>query len=305
MLVSVRAMLDFFEDTEYEVKCEGSLEVNVEGYCSLNVPKSGCITWVKNTDEHSLECFHGCKNVVIVARKTFPHQIENASFLITQEPKAVFFTILEHFWSERQSRGIATSAVVESGDIADDVVIGHHCYIGKDVRIGAGTVIEHNVSIYHRVEIGRKCVIHSGTVIGTDGYGYFMDYDGIPNKVIHYGGVKIGDEVEIGANSAIARGTIDDTVIGSHTKIDNLCHIAHNCVLGKGVMLTAGSVLGGSAVLKDGVYLAPGSVIKNQLTLEKNAFVGMGGVVVKDVKADTVVAGVPAKPLRKVKDHDK
>ncbi len=305
MLISVQDIMDYLQETEHKVLPEGDKNIEIRNFCSLSSPQSEAITWIKNAEENSLSKFSGCGNCIVVAKKAIPNSIANCCFLITEEPKAVFFSILNRFWGATARTGIAASAVVESDRLAPDVSVGHHCYIGKDVSVGAGTVIEHNVSIYNKVVIGENCLIHSGTVIGTDGYGYFMDGGKRPVKVRHYGGVKIGDDVEIGANTAICRGTMDDTVIGNHTKIDNLCHIAHNCQIGENVLLVANTILCGSVKVENGAYVAPGGIVKNQLTLHENAFVGIGGVVLKDVDPDTVAAGVPARAMRKVTEKDK
>ena len=202
-------------------------------------------------------------------------------------------------------RGIAPTAVIESKSIAADVSIGHHCYIGPEVTIGSGTVIEHNVTLLNKVVIGSGCLIHSGVVLGTDGFGYFTGPEGWSCKVEHFGGIWIGDDVEIGANTCIDRGTIDDTVIGSHTKIDNLVHIGHNAQVGTGVSLVAGATVCGSAQLGTRSYIAPGGIVKNQLKIGDRAFVGMGAAVITDVENDTVMASVFAKPLRKVRPGER
>lgn len=305
MLISVQDILKYLLKTEYTVSVNGNENVKISNFCSLLHPQSESITWIKNADEHALDKFADCHDCIVVAKKATANSISGSCFIITDQPKAVFFSILGHFWGDTLHTGIATSAIVESDQLAADVSIGHHCYIGKDVAIGAGTIIEHNVSIYNKVSIGENCYIHSGTVIGTDGFGFFMDSEKRPVKVEHYGGVKIGNEVEIGANNTISRGTIDDTVIGNYTKTDNLCHIAHNCHIGDNVLLTANSVLAGSVTMEKGVYVGPGGIIKNQLTLHENAFVGIGGVVLKDVDEDTIVAGIPAKAMRRVTEKDK
>lgn len=304
-MVTVQEILTYLKTTELTVEYIGETTVAITGFCSLNFPKSDCITWIKHAEDASLTGFKRQNNCLIVAQKQVATSMKKVGFLVTNTPKAVFFSILDHFWKESRQTGIASSAVVESDMIGENVSIGHHCYIGKDVTVGEGTVIENNVSIVNRVTIGKNNVIHSGTVIGTDGFGYFMGADGNPEKVDHYGGVRIGNDVEIGANTCIDRGTIDDTMIESRCKIDNLCHIAHNVQVGEGSMVIAEAVICGSAKLKKRSYIAPGAIVKNQLIVGENAFVGLGAVVTRDVSDNTVVTGVPAKPLRKVEKQDK
>ena len=304
-MVSVNDIQNFLMTTEYEVELSGDLEFAISGFCSLDVPADNSITWVKHVSADSLRNFRDFDNCIIVAEEIIPTEIKTKCFLITPTPKAVFFSILKEFWRNNVDCGIAPSAVVKTKNIEHNVAIGHNCYIGSEVVIGEGTVIEHNVSIYHKVNIGKNCIIHSGTVIGADGFGYYIDTNGQPDKVEHFGGVLIGDDVEIGANSCIDRGTIGDTMIASHVKIDNLVHIAHNVMIDESSMIVAGSVICGSARLERDSYVAPGGIVKNQLTIGANAFVGMGAVVTQSVEDNMVVAGVPAKSVRKVKIGDK
>ena len=182
------------------------------------------------------------------------------------------------------------------------VAIGHHCYIGKEVVLGDNVIIKNNVVIECPAQIGNNTIIWSGVVIGTDGYGYFKKEDGINYKVPHFGGVIIGKNCEIGANTCIDRGTLADTVIGDNVKIDNLCHIAHNVNIEDNVMITASVVLAGSSTVKEKVYIAPGAIILNQLTVDKNAFVTVGAVAMKNVHENTVVFGNPARVLRDSKE---
>ena len=114
----------------------------------------------------------------------------------------------------------------------------------------------------------------------------------------HYGGVKIGNNVHIGSQTHVARGTIDDTVIEDGTKIDTLTHIAHNCRIGKNSAIIAGSLLYGSVELGENSYIASG-IVRNQIKVGNNSFVGIGSVVLKDVENDITVIGIPAKPIIK------
>ena len=176
--------------------------------------------------------------------------------------------------------------------------IGHNCYICEDVTIGNNVTIKNNVIIECQTKIGNDCFIGSGTVIGTNGYGYYTVNDKIPRKIPDYGGVLIGNGVHIGSNTCIARGTLADTVIEDDVKIDNLCHIAHNVRIGARSYVVALGLVGGSSSLGEDVYMAPGAIIIDQATIGKNTLVGMGAVVTKSVESDKIVAGVPARVIK-------
>lgn len=301
-----RELLSYLSSQEAAYVVFGDFTEPLEGFCSLASPKDGCILWVKHPEASDLSVLRGKQNLAVVSpdRICVPG-LKNLREIITPEPKALFFRILEQFWGNRRQYGIAETAVIEGAILGEGVSVGHHCYIAPGVIIGEGSVLEYNVTIINHVEIGKGCIIHSGTVIGTDGFGYYVNHAGQPCKVEHYGGVHIGNYVEIGANTCIDRGTLGDTVIRDHCKIDNLVHIAHNVEIGENVMVVAQSLIAGSAKLGKNSYVAPGAIVKNQLTIGENAFVGMGAVVTKDIEKDMVAAGVPAQPIRKVSDKDK
>lgn len=294
MKVTVEEILTFLKNSGIDVSYSGTKEMDVSYFCSLKNPKSNSITWVKNPSADALKNFSDHHDCVIVCAKEIPNEINNVAFIITDKPKAVFFSILSEFWSGKNSIGVGKTSVVLTKDIGENVSIGEHCYIGEDVVIGNNVVIEHNVSIINRVVIGDDCIIHSGVVIGTDGFGYFKNVDGNPEKVEHFGGVQIGNNVEIGANTCIDRGTIDDTTIGDFVKVDNLVQIAHNVTIGKRVLVTAGTLFGGSSTIGDDVYVAPGVIVKNQLSVGEKSLLGMGAVVNKSVDCDRVVKGIDA-----------
>ena len=137
--------------------------------------------------------------------------------------------------------------------------------------------------------------VGEGTVIGGSGFGFVKDDDETWLEIPHIGGIVIGENVRIGSNCCIDRGTVNDTIIGDGTKIDNLVHIAHNCNIGKNCIICAGTVLCGSVTLEDDVWLAPGTLIREGLTIGKGAKTGLGAVVVKNVPPGALVIGVPAK----------
>lgn len=152
------------------------------------------------------------------------------------------------------------------------------------------------------IKVGRNCQFEEGVILGSVGHGYERNESGEFEQFICVGGVQIGDNVVLGANTTVDRGTIDDTIIGDGTKIDNLVHIAHNVKVGKHCDIRATAMLAGSCTIGDYVVIAPGAQINNGITIGDNAFIGMGAVVMKDIPAGEVWAGVPA---RKLRDNEK
>lgn len=291
-------MVTFLRDQGYQCTLRGKMSMNIEGFCPVSEPKSHAVTWLKNADKLEKDVLDklACCQEILIITKDEVISLGGYSLIIVDEPKAAFFEILNFFFPEPYLKGISEDSVIETAKIGQNVSIGHHCYIHPEMHISDGVIIEHNVSIVSSGFIGKNTIIHSGTVIGTDGFGYFQK-DGSNRKVPHYGGVWIGENVEIGANTCIDRGTMNDTIICDNVKIDNLCHIAHNVYIGKNSLVTALTVLGGSCRIERNSYLGIGSAIRNQIEIGENTTVGMGAVVVKDVLNNKVVAGVPAKEM--------
>jgi len=168
-------------------------------------------------------------------------------------------------------------------------------FIGNNVSIGSGSVIGSCVFINDNVIIGKNCNIMHGSVIGSDGFGYEKDLDGSWFKIPHIGSVIIGDNVDIGANTCIDRGTIGNTIIGNDVKIDNLVHIAHNVKVGDGSFIIANAMVAGSCEIGKFTWVAPSSSIREGISVGDGSIVGMGSVVTKSVQPNTTVMGVPAR----------
>jgi UDP-3-O-[3-hydroxymyristoyl] glucosamine N-acyltransferase len=195
--------------------------------------------------------------------------------------------------------GIGANAVIgERADIGKDVTIGNNTVIGDDVRIGEGTRIYDNVTIYYGSVIGRNTIIHSGAVIGADGFGFITRPDGI-YKVPQMGVAVIGDNVEIGANSCVDRGTFDNTVVGDNVKLDNLVQIAHNVKMGKNVFIAAQSGIAGSSTVGDNVMMGGQSGISDHLKIGNNVQIGAKSAVIKhNVKDGSIIWGYPARDVK-------
>ena len=170
------------------------------------------------------------------------------------------------------------SAVV----IGEGVVIHAGCVLGDGVSIGDGSVLYPNVSVYAGCAIGRHAIIHSGAVIGADGFGFAPD-QGQWIKIPQIGRVVIGDDVEIGANTSVDRGALDDTTIGDGCKIDNQIQIGHNCTIGKHCVIAACAAIAGSVELKDNVIVGGAAMIAGHVTIASGAVISGGSLVMKNI----------------------
>ena len=297
--ITVESLYDYLRKRDSNIKLQGDKDTQIEGFSSLTNYKSGCVTWVKKQENANL-----CKVNLTAVICTPDIEIEADARIETENPRDIFFTAAEYLSDSEMITKIASTVVLgENVQIGKNVSMGDYCCIGNNVQIGDGTVLGAHVVIYKDVVIGKNCTIKSGAVIGGDGYGY-LKKDKIYQKIYHYGRVLIGDYVDIGSNTCIDRGTIDDTVIGKGVKIDNLCHIAHNVVIGDNTCVVANSTICGSAVIGKEVYIAPNSVVRNQIEIEDGAVIGMGAGVMENMPKDTVNIGFPARTIRVRSEED-
>jgi UDP-3-O-[3-hydroxymyristoyl] glucosamine N-acyltransferase len=165
--------------------------------------------------------------------------------------------------------------------------------------IGEDCILHGRVTVYERVSIGARCIIHSGAVIGADGFGFEMA-DGAYRKVPQVGTVNIGNDVEIGANTCVDRATLGITVIGDGTKLDNMVHIAHNCRIGRHVVIAAQTGFAGGVSVGDYAIIGGQVGVGDKARIESKAIVGSGAGILtsKIVRAGEPVWGTPARPLR-------
>jgi UDP-3-O-[3-hydroxymyristoyl] glucosamine N-acyltransferase len=193
---------------------------------------------------------------------------------------------------------IGPCCIVEAGaSIGARTILRGNVHVGAGTRIGADGHVYPNVAIRGGVSIGDRCIFHSGVVIGSDGFGFVRAGERY-EKVAQVGGVRIGDDVEIGANSCIDRGALGDTVIGTGTKIDNLVHVAHNVQVGRNVLLIAQVGISGSVTIGDDAILAGQSAVAGHLHIGPGAHVGGRSGVLDDIPASSRVFGFPARRLR-------
>ncbi len=218
--------------------------------------------------------------------------------IIVENPRLSFSRVAREFFEIPIVPKIhPTSQIHPSAKLGKNVYVGPHCVISEEavigdlVQLGSGTFIGDHVLIGAESTIGANCTI------GQIGFGYEKDSNGIPFKVPHFGAVVIGNSVDIGANTTIDRGTLSDTRIGDHVKIDNLVHVAHNCVIESAAVITAGSVLCGGVFVGERAWIAPNSTVREKRRVGSDSFVGMGSVVVRNVADGVTVFGNPAAPI--------
>ena len=222
------------------------------------------------------------------------------TILVVNNPKVELARIGNHFFVEpaESKKYIHETCVIDPESIiSDDVSIGAYSVVGK-AQIGKGTVIGAYVRIYDDVTIGESCRIMDGVVIGGAGFGFERDDEGNLFRFPQIGDVSIGKFVEIGANTCIDRGALSTTHIDDYTKINNLCHIAHNNCIGKNVVIAAHVNLSGGNVIEDDCWIAPSSSLRGYIHVGKGAVVGTGAVVVKDIPSGEVWLGNPAKKYK-------
>lgn len=269
----------------------------ITGFSSIYETKPDTISWMK---AQSLDWTTIKASVVICSRDANYPEHSPVLFIPVENPRNTFASVMREFYPKKSPSGISPTAIIgENCVLGENVYLGHHVVLGNNVKIGDNTQVHSNVTIYDNTTIGNDCVIHSGVVIGADGFGYEQDEQGNPFKFPHIGGVVIEDHVEIGCNTCIARGVLANTVIGEHVKIGNLSHISHNVAIGKNAMITHQTHISGSNHIGGSSWIAPGAVLKEGLSVGDHSVVGLGAVVIRNVNPFDVVAGVPATSIKK------
>lgn len=196
------------------------------------------------------------------------------------------------------SASIGPYAVVGDGTrVGERARIGAHVVVGARCDVGPDAVLHPQVTVYDGVSVGARSIVHSGARLGADGFGFVPEGGGLV-KVPQVGGCVIGDDVEIGANTTIDRGSIGDTVVGRGTKIDNLVQIGHNCRIGRSVIIVSQVGISGSTKVGDGAVLGGQAGIQGHIEIGAGARIGAQAGVTASVPGGITVSGYPARPHR-------
>lgn len=293
-------------------KVIGNGDILITGASGIKEASEGDITFLANPKYMPLMDKTRAAAIITSADA----QKTNKPIILTENPSLAFAKIISMITPDEAGHPVGIDYTVVMGKnvvlgkdvaigaytvISDNVTIGDNtviyagCFIGHHTKLGSKTLIYPHVSIRERISIGRGVIIHSGTVIGSDGFG-FATIKGLHHKIPQVGTVEIADDVEIGANVTIDRARFDKTVIGRGTKIDNLVQIAHNVIIGENSLIVAQVGISGSTIIGDNVTLAGQAGLVGHITVGNNAIVAAQSGVSKNVAADTMVSGYPARP---------
>ncbi len=266
-------------------------DLDVTGIASIDDVKDGQLSFIRNAAyKERIEI----RALLIVCLDKEIDPNSKSSYIRTENPRLAFAKVAARYFEPHQSPGIAeTARIGQNVHIGKNVRIGEYCVIGNNVSIGDESALGHGVVVSDNCTMGRHCRIKSNTVIGEEGFGYEFE-DRIPVRVPQLGSVRIGEHVEIGANCLIVRGTIKDTVIEDHVKIDAQVHIAHNCRIGRNTIITAEAEISGSVSIGENCWLAPNCSIVQKVEIGNNVTVGIGAVVLKSIPDNQKVMGLEA-----------
>lgn len=294
-------IFDIYE--EYISKFFGyNKDLVLSGIAKLDNVDKNKIDWISINNENKIEMIEKSKSKVLIIHEEIDTNLlskfPNKVFILTKDPKLLFTIIANDNFIKKTKPLIHPAAYVDpEAAIAANVYIGPGCVIHK-CSIGAHTQLLANVTINDDVIIGENVIIKPGAVLGFEGFGFVKTPEGDLLKFPQIGRLIIHDNVEIGSNTCIDRGSLVDTVIGKGTKINDLCHIAHNVIIGKNTTITGLVNVSGSCIIGNNVHIAPSTTVRDHITIGDNVLIGQGSTVIKDVPKCEVWAGNPARFLR-------
>lgn len=275
----------------------------VDGIASLDNMDANKLDWVNPTALNKQTRAEQTNSSAIITDASVSYteimQQKGIVQIVVKSPRNAIAMIGNHFFVNTYKAYIhPTSVISNKAQIDKTVYIGPNAIIGKCI-IGKNSIIHNSVTIENDVIIGDNVIIYSGSVLGTVGLGCYRDEMGNLFSFPHLGRLIIEDNVVIGANCSIARGSLSDTFIGQGTKINALCFIAHNCKLEENVLITGSTMLNGSVSIGRNSTIYSQVIIREQTKIGDNVIIGMGSVVLGDIPSNEVWVGNPAKFLKK------
>ncbi len=290
----------YFLSKLFELKALGDDKVILSlNLCNRDFLKSGTLSYI--TSDKYISSITDNDNIVGVIIEERIYEIYRASLshitcIISDSPEADFYKIHEYLVEESLFYREYNFKTV----VGANLKLGNNVFIDTEgVIIGDNVIIDSNSIIKKGTKIDNNCCIGCNVIIGCDGFQLVRSRTGNNSLVTHVGGVNIKKNVSIGNSSVISKSLFtDSTYIGENTKIDNLVHVSHNCVIGKNCVITAGSILAGSVTLEDRVWIGPNSTVYNKVVIKENSTVGIGSVVLNNVEENSKVFGNPSRKIQ-------
>lgn len=305
-MTNIMHNVDYIDDGTFAKVIRGA-DIMISGLSTISSPRSESLIYINNKYNAEL-----ANNIEIISAVITTHELQNnfnnLPTLVSKQPKLCIAALIN--WNYKLNKFQAGTNILyeDQGSLScgDNVTIGDGCYIGRNCVIGNNTTIAPlsyigrnthigsnvnifpNVTILENVKIGNYVIIHSGAVLGSDGFGYVQVQEGTIIKHVklpHVGSVIIHDNVEIGANCSIDRGFIDDTVIGEGTKIDNNVQIAHNVKIGKRCILAGQSGIAGSSSLGDEVVLFGQAGVSDHISIGDRIIISAQSGVMNNIQS--------------------
>jgi UDP-3-O-[3-hydroxymyristoyl] glucosamine N-acyltransferase len=296
----------------------GKTDIEVSSLAKIEEGKKGDLCFLSN--EKYTPHIYTTKASVVIVNSSFNPEKEISTTLIKVEDAYTSFSQLLELYNKMQFNKVGISeksdidknstigkdvfigaftSIAQGVKIGENVKIHSNCFIGENVSIADNTIIFPNVSIYHDCKIGKNNIIHSGVVIGSDGFGFAPDEDNNYAKISQIGNVTIGDDVEIGANTTIDRATMGSTKIGNGVKLDNLIQIAHNVEIGECTVIAAQTGVAGSSKIGKNCMIGGQTAVSGHLTIaDEVKIAGQSGIASSIKEVGKIVQGPMAFDIR-------
>ena len=297
---------------------EGDDNLEIWKLCKIEEGETGGLSFLANA-KYTNYIYETNASAVIVSNDFVPEHPVKTTLLRVADPYLAFANLLKAYNEiQLNKKGVdplafvSTSATIgkdcyigpfafigENAKIGDNAKIYPHTYVGDNVQVGDNTTLFAGVRLYHSVVVGSRCILHAGAVIGADGFGFAPTADGSYQKIDQIGNVVIEDDVEIGANTTIDRATLGSTVIHKGVKIDNLCQIAHNVVVGQNTAMASQSGIAGSGKVGKHCIIAGQVGIVGHIEVGDNVTIAAQSGVTRSFPSNVTILGSPATDANK------
>jgi UDP-3-O-[3-hydroxymyristoyl] glucosamine N-acyltransferase len=288
----------------------GNVALSIRRIAPLASAVAGDISFLSH-DKYAVQLASTQASCVILSKEAAQGiqdwRAQDRAWIETDTPY-LYFAKLTQWWKQLHDSasrvGVHPSAVIDTSAQVDPTAsIGPLCIVGAGARIGAHTRLAARVTIEAGCQIGRRCILHSGVVVGADGFGFAPRSDKSWEKIEQLGAVRIGDDVEIGANTCIDRGALDDTMIDDGVKLDNLIQIGHNVRIGKHTAMAGNAGVAGSATIGAYCSIGGGAVILGHLTIADHVHISASTTVTRSISEPGLYTGIF--PIDKNADWEK